>query len=315
MCLSFLLSGMESGVFALSRLRIRQLMRTGSRSARILNGYLDNSEDFVWAILIGNTLANFTAFALGVLWLENWMGLSRAPAWAILLAAGCLFYALLDLLPKMLFQRFPNRLCLLLARPFRGVELLLWPGVRASAWIARGLLKWGGGNAFTGKLFGNRDELRQFMARGGHALSDEEQGMVQRVLELQHRVARQVMTPLERVLDAAADEPLQAVFERAKGKLVQSVPVWSVEGGVRRVAGVLPLRQLLYDAELDRSSLVRSRLQPALFVEESSKLDEVLRRMQRGGQRLALVNGPNGETVGVLALSDVLHSIFGEVSL
>jgi len=45
--LSFLLSGMEAGVFALSRLRIRQQMRAGRRSARVLHDYLENPENFL----------------------------------------------------------------------------------------------------------------------------------------------------------------------------------------------------------------------------------------------------------------------------
>src|SRR5215207_11310674 len=66
--LSFLLSGMEAGVFALSRLRIRQQMRAGNRRAAVLYGYLEKPENFLWTILVGNTLANFTAFALVVAW-------------------------------------------------------------------------------------------------------------------------------------------------------------------------------------------------------------------------------------------------------
>src|SRR2546426_2385517 len=59
LALSFLLSGMEAGVFALSRLRIRQQMRAGRRSARVLHQYLENPENFLWTILVGNTVANF----------------------------------------------------------------------------------------------------------------------------------------------------------------------------------------------------------------------------------------------------------------
>ena len=62
--LSFLLSGMEAGVFALSRLRIRQQMRAGRRSAEVLHRYLENPEDFLWTILVGNTLANFCILGL-----------------------------------------------------------------------------------------------------------------------------------------------------------------------------------------------------------------------------------------------------------
>src|SRR5437867_6835268 len=57
--LSFFLSGMEASVFALSRLRIRQLVRSGAASARVLHGYLENPENFLWTILVGNTVANF----------------------------------------------------------------------------------------------------------------------------------------------------------------------------------------------------------------------------------------------------------------
>ena len=57
--LSFVLSGMEAGVFALSRLRIRQQMRAGKSSARVLHGFLENPENFLWTIFVGNTVANF----------------------------------------------------------------------------------------------------------------------------------------------------------------------------------------------------------------------------------------------------------------
>src|SRR2546426_12185157 len=59
LALSFLLSGMEAGVFALSRLRIRRQMRAGRRSAKVLHDYLENPENFLWTILVGNTVANF----------------------------------------------------------------------------------------------------------------------------------------------------------------------------------------------------------------------------------------------------------------
>src|SRR6516164_3783402 len=59
LALSFVFSGMEAGVFALSRLRIRQQVRAGRESAKVLQHYLDNPENFLWTILVGNTVANF----------------------------------------------------------------------------------------------------------------------------------------------------------------------------------------------------------------------------------------------------------------
>src|SRR4030095_11948018 len=98
--LSFFLSGMESGVFALSRLRIRHYVRQGQRRARVLHEYLEKPESFLWTILIGNTLAAVAVVSIGVRWLHQWL----APNWLLLtlsLAAGVLiFYGAFELLPK-----------------------------------------------------------------------------------------------------------------------------------------------------------------------------------------------------------------------
>src|SRR5262245_61245663 len=85
LAVSFLLSGMEAGVFALSRLRIRQLMRAGHPQASALHGYLEKPERFLWTILVGNTLANFTAVTMGTAALYELTGRWPALFWIALL--------------------------------------------------------------------------------------------------------------------------------------------------------------------------------------------------------------------------------------
>src|SRR5208283_5031128 len=85
--LSFLFSGMETGVLALNRFRVRQRMRSGDRRAAVLHGFLQNPEDFLWTILVGNTVVNFVLFSLGVLQLRHWMG-HRPVAQAAVFIAG-----------------------------------------------------------------------------------------------------------------------------------------------------------------------------------------------------------------------------------
>src|SRR5947209_20204905 len=74
LALSFLFSGMEAGVFALSRVRIRQQMRAGNPRAAALYGYLERPEDFLWTILVGNTIANFAALALIAAYVDKLVG-------------------------------------------------------------------------------------------------------------------------------------------------------------------------------------------------------------------------------------------------
>src|SRR2546425_3531088 len=139
--LSFLLSGMEAGVFALSRLRVRQHMRAGRRSAKVLHDFLENPENFLWTILVGNTVANFSILGWVIRVLQQALGHHRVWFVLVFTVIVFLFYAFFDLLPKMLFRAYPTRLCLMLARPFRFIHRLLRPLVWAVESVSRALLR------------------------------------------------------------------------------------------------------------------------------------------------------------------------------
>src|SRR5258708_7432007 len=89
---SFLLSGMEAGVFALSRLRIRQRMREGRRSAQVLHDFLEHPENFLWTILVGNTIANFIILGWLIQVLHGALGARRAWFVLVFSVAVYLFY-------------------------------------------------------------------------------------------------------------------------------------------------------------------------------------------------------------------------------
>src|SRR5271166_4470192 len=139
--LSFLLSGMEAGVFALNRLRVRRLARTGKRSAKLLQGFLENPEQFLWTILVGNTLANFLILGWTLVKLHEWLPGPREWVIGLFAAWVFLFYTFFDLLPKVLFRGHPNSLCLKTAKVFRLVNVALSPLVVIVAEVSKTILK------------------------------------------------------------------------------------------------------------------------------------------------------------------------------
>jgi putative hemolysin len=315
LALSFLFSGMEAGVFALSRLRIRQQMRAGRQSAQLLHRYLENSEDFLWTILLGNTLANFLAVSLTLGRLYRWLG--RQP-WLFLLAFMAivfLLYAICDLLPKILFRLYPNRLCLALAGPFRLFHVGLSPLVGLVTWFSSNLLRLTGGRIYTGHLFGSRDELRQVMQESAHGLSSEERQMINRVLDLQNLTVRQIMVPLNKVVSVIERTPLSELLEIYRQRRLTRLPVWKEDKGERRIVGLVNLATLFYAGDLNLNKTAGELVRPALYLDDEVRLEQSLRRMQRSGQRLAIVLGRDRLELGIVSLQDILRSIFGEVSL
>ena len=101
---SFFMSGMETGVFSLSRLRLRRLVRAGNPQARLLLGYLEEPEDFLWTILVGNTLANLVAVGLTVGLLRPGLNAKSLWVWSAFLVFVLFFYFWCELLPKMVFR-------------------------------------------------------------------------------------------------------------------------------------------------------------------------------------------------------------------
>jgi len=312
---SFVLSGLEAGVFALSRLRIRQQMRAGRASAKLLHDFLENPENFLWTILVGNTVANLFVLGWLVVILEGKLNVHAGVVALVYAVIVLVFYALSDLLPKMLFRMYPTRLCILLARPFRILHLLLSPLVRVVEWCSDLLLRWRGGKVFTGHLFGNREEMRLVMQESAQVLTSEERAMINRVLDLQTLTVRQAMVPLEQVATVTAQTSVSEMLSLGRERKLTRFPVWETRDGTRRIIGLASLNPLLYQPNLDQTKPISEHVKPALYLEEDLRLEIALRRMQRGGQRLAIVLARDRREIGILSLQDVLRVIFGEVSL
>lgn len=313
--LSFLLSGMEAGVFALNRLMVRRLARAGNPSAKFLNNFLENPEKFLWTILVGNTLANFLILGVVLVEIHDWFLGNHALTAVVFIITVFLFYTFFDLLPKMLFRAMPNTLCLGTAHIFRLLYFMLIPLVLVVEGISKMILRWTGGRAFTGLLFGNREEMRALMQESAQALTSDERVMINRVLDLQNFTVRQIARPFSQAATIEKETSIGDALTLAREKKISRLPVWETRDGKHRIAGLLLLGQLLFRDDLDLSRPVSAHMTPALFVNENMRLEIVLRLMQRAGHRLAIVLANDGNETGVLSLEDILRVLFGEVKL
>ena len=312
---SFLLSGMEAGVFALNRLRIRRLARAGKPSAKLLNRFLERPERFLWTILVGNTLANFFILGWFLAKLHEWFLTQPVLVVSIFAVLTFLFYAFFDLLPKMLFRAHPNSLCLSAARPFRVVNFALSPLVSIVEGFSQGILRVTGGQTFTGRLFGNREELRAVMQESGRSLTDDERTMVNRILDLQNFTVGQIARPLAETVSVEMPTTLREAIRLARENNISRLPVWELRDGKRRIAGLLDIGQLLYRENLNPETLVSNYMISAVFMHEGIRLEVALRLLQRAGQRVGIVLSRERNEIGIVALKDILKVMFGDMKL
>jgi Mg2+/Co2+ transporter CorC len=142
----------------------------------------------------------------------------------------------------------------------------------------------------------------------------QERAYIENILELGGTTARDVMRPRPDVIAIDVDWPNQRILETVAGSRHSRFPVY--ERSIDNIVGVLHLRDLLEFLArgdgIDRLKL-REILMDALFVPESSKVDDILRNLQRHKNHLAVVLDEYGGTAGILTIEDVLEEIVGEI--
>lgn len=313
--ISFLLSGMEAGIFNLNRIRIRYLSRTGDRKAQLLQWYLDKPQQFLWTILTGNILASFFVVSISAVYLKKIFEANHMLYWIVFLAVVFGFYLLCDLIPKMIFRMFPNKLCLMMALPFKYVSILLSPFVSLLNGLTALLLKLSGSQAYTTRLFGSRDEIKYLMQESSGTITSDEISMIRRVLELSTISVRQLVVPMHSVITV---EPLTTVGDALKlfrEKNISYLPVIRRNGNKSSVAGIISLKDILYSTETDPSKPVAHFVKPAIFITADTRLEKALERMQKSGRRLAIVIEPDKTELGIITFNDILGFVFGSLNL
>ena len=170
--ISFIFSGIQTGVYSINRTRIRLQRREGDKKAALLLHLHREPENFYLTVLLGNTIANGVFAIVLVLMLKGIV--NGALFWSLFLLCIFTFYTFCDLLPKKLFSRFPEKLSLAIARPFRVTQFLLTPFVILIQALFGNTLAGVVGQPLAKRLFSNREELRKLMEDSNDGLSDRE---------------------------------------------------------------------------------------------------------------------------------------------
>lgn len=139
--------------------------------------------------------------------------------------------------------------------------------------------------------------------------------MINRVLDLQSLTVRHITKPIAMAATATMQTPVGEVVALARERRVTRLPVWETRDGSRRIAGIISMVTILYLPSLDAAKPAGEFVRPALYVEEDMRLESALQRMQRSGQRMAVVLGRDRREIGIITLTDILRLIFGEVNL
>ena len=306
-------SGTESGMLSINHARLVHLVRAGSKTARILNGYYADMPRFLAAVLVGNNLVNVMLSTLSASTAQLCFPGQRAAqtAWALVVAVMMLFFC--EYLPKLFFTTRPLRRTLIAIRPFFVMEKLLTPLTVFVLWLTQWLTP-KNRKGSDPRFLMTREYIQNVVsdAKDGSRITAFERLMINRVLTLQSKTAAQVMTPLTRVSKTTEEAPLSVCYRLVRDSGHVRLPVFSKQGS--RCVGVLNVLDVLNLAPDPDKTRACDCMQPPCFVSAGERADDVLPLMRKNRQPMVLVRAAGGDVVlGIITEENVLFALTGSL--
>lgn len=315
--ISAFFSGSETALTGASRARMHALEQDGSSRAALVSRLMENPENLIGAILLGNNLVNILASALATSMFLSLFG--EAGVIYATLAMTALVLVFGEVMPKTFAITNPERAALIVSPVIRLAVALFGPITNAVQMIVRFCFRiFGPGVAKGAAVLSAHEELR-----GAIDLHHKEGGVVKHdrdmlggVLDLMALEVEDVMIHRTGMNTINADDTPREIVSQVLSSAYTRLPLWRNEP--ENIVGVLHAKTLLqavHDTEGDLSKLdpLSIAAQP-WFVPDTTSLRAQLNAFLKRKEHFALVVDEYGEVQGLVTLEDILEEIVGEIT-
>ncbi|MCU7852867.1 MAG: CBS domain-containing protein [Candidatus Thiodiazotropha sp. (ex Monitilora ramsayi)] len=169
------------------------------------------------------------------------------------------------------------------------------------------------------RMFGSepqdKEELYELLKEASERqlLDDDALSMMEGALLVSERRARDVMTPRSKLEVVNQDADLEEVLSVAIESSHSRLPVISED--MDEVLGVLLPKDLLCCFRQENRTVftLSEMMREALFVPESMRLNQLLKKLKLSRNHMAIVVDEYGSTAGLVTLEDLLEQIVGDI--
>lgn len=329
--LSGFFSGSETGLTSLGKLRSKRIIteldeNLDARFKHDLEYWLENSQDILISILIGNNLVNIGASALAtVVATELFMKISgeglgvieNSLAYGSGTAVGIMTLLILvfgEISPKSYAKQNPEKFSRFVLPPIIMFTRLITPLIYTMRVVTRFIIWVIGGKMPTEQMKITEDELKTLVRAGRQegALEESELQMLHSVFEFDETIVREIMVPRIDIQGLDANAEFDDVLEMVRDTGFSRIPVY--EKKLDQVVGILNIKDLLIRFEEPPQEFsLRDSMRPAYFVPESQKVNKLLAEFRNNQVHMAIVVDEYGGTSGLITLEDVLEQIVGDI--
>ena len=271
----------------------------------LFNQLLEQPQDLLATIVLGNTVSNAIIGAVAILMVlkNEWIAWVTFPLIGLLLLVGC------ELIPKTIAVRLPERWALTLLKPTAWIQRAIRPFHLVAQFTNESILNTlipASVKRQTQTTDEDYQELVELGAQTG-TLDEEEKEIILEIISLDQKTAADIMTPKGQLAtipeELDRDHMLRAAIDHKHSRLLIRKETGS------QIIGDLDAQSLVLNPDTN----IKSLMAPPRFIPESMNLWELFGSFQQDQRRLAIVLDEYGETAGIVTIEDILEEIMGPI--
>ena len=281
-----------------------------SLSLSIASKIVEDYENMLGAVLIGNNLANIAASSIATLIVMDLLG--EGYAWVATLVMTVLVLIFGEIIPKVLAKQFAEQFCTAVAIPIYVLSLILKPVTLIMTGLIGLLSKlWESSIADPDAVSEDDFENIIDIVEDEGVLDEEQCDLLQNALDFDTVLAYEVITP--RVDMDAIDirDPYETNIRKIEDYIYSRIPVY--EDTPDNIIGILHLNHFYKEFVKGERVNIRSLLFPVTYVHKTMPLPDVLEKMKETKSHMVVVLDEYGGTMGILTMEDVLEQLVGEI--
>ena len=310
--ISGMFSGSETSVTSVNRSKIHKLANKGDRKAKKLLKLIDNKNDLISSILVGNNIVNILASVLATAVLIEYFG-SDGIFYSTLVMT-CLIVIFAEVLPKNIALIKADRFALFFSTPLTIFVKIFYPINLVLKFL----------NHTTYKIFGIdhknstnsvTEDIRNMidMHEDEGDLHKDESEMINAILDLKEITVEKIMTHRKNIFSLNLNET-KKIYSTIAASSFSRIPVWRDDPN--NILGIIHAKNILSNLDDDGKiglEKVKQGIIKPWFIPETTKVKDQLNEFIKRKEKIAFVVDEYGELMGLISLEDIIEEIVGNI--
>lgn len=309
--MSAFFSASETALMSLNKIRLRQKIDSGSKTAILISRMLENPEKLLSAILVGNNVVNIAASALATSIAINIFGSKGVGIATGVMTLLVLIFA--EITPKSLAAGSAEKIAFLVARPINFIASILSPIVYVLTAVTGLLLKIAGQKSNDHQHHVTEEELKTMMdvSHEEGILEGDEKRLLEKVFEFGDEQVRYVMIPRTEITAVELDADFDEIASTFAFKRCSRLPVY--EDTLDNITGILHIKDFFIQAGREGGFKLQDLIRKPFYTIESKRIADLFEEMRNNKQQMAVVVDEYGGTAGIITMQDIVEVIFGDI--